>query len=100
MLEQGLFFKGKLSILGFVLDTQMEVTHPTRLTVKATFDVMEIAGGLIKLRSADAKSCSGASLNIIVTTSAVRDIYYSIIIPVLPVPVKKIHGLRLLVIIL
>ena len=70
-LEQGLYFKGKLHILGFMLDTEMEVTHPARLSVKATLDVIDIAGGLIRLKSADSKLTSGPVLHIVVSGTGV-----------------------------
>ena len=70
-LEQGLYFKGKLHILGFMLDTEMEVTHPARLSVKAQLDVIDIAGGLIRLKSADSKSTSGPTLHVVVTGTGV-----------------------------
>lgn len=60
-------------MFGFSLDATMEVTHPAKLALRATFDILELAGGMIKLKSPDPKSAGGPNLNVVVASNGVRN---------------------------
>ena len=48
-LETGFFLKGIINVLGFKVDSEIEVNLPTKISIKARFDKVSLAGGLIEI---------------------------------------------------